>query len=88
MNEIKNLLDKIADWLELRQSAFTLFAVGTCLMYIESMIDRTHMTDVNILMAAICKGGWIFAFLMGAYMLAREGVGNKPKAESLENKAQ
>ena len=78
----KNSIDRLADWLESRQSAVTLFAVGGALFYLDLLTPRGGMTDLNILMLGLMKYGWIFCFGMGSYMLVRKEVADsKSKAE-------
>jgi hypothetical protein len=70
----KNLIDRLADWLESRQSALTLGMVGACLFFVDMLTPRTDVTDLNILMLGLVKYGWIFCFGMGSYMLVRKEI--------------
>lgn len=85
INTFKTLVDRLADWLESRQSALTLFAVGASLFYIDAITPRSGITDLNILMLGLMKYGWIFCFGMGSYMLVRKEIAESKEKSKLSD---
>ena len=82
ISTFKSLIDRLADWLESRQSALTMGTVGACLFFVDMLTPRTDVTDLNIMMLGLVKYGWIFCFGMGSYMLVRKEIADSKSKEA------
>ena len=83
-NSIKSIINRLADWLEARQSGLTLFMVGACLFYVDLLTPRTDITELNIMMLGLVKYAWIFCIGMGTFMLVRKEMQESSQAKLKE----